>query len=49
MYIYTQADEMQNRDYQPVRYPLYAMSNYRGEYSYPSAEYITFNENLIER
>lgn len=44
MYIYTQADEMRPRAYAPVRYPLYAMSNYRGEYSYPDSYYIDFSE-----
>lgn len=42
MFIYTQNDMQNKNDYRPVRYPLYAMSNYRGEYSYPDESYITF-------
>lgn len=48
MFIYTQEDKMSPGEYKPVRYPLYAMSNYRGEYSYPDHTYITFSEDFSE-
>lgn len=47
MYIYTQADGPVQSGYEPVRYPLYAMSNYRGEYSYPDSSYVTFEEKIM--
>lgn len=47
MYIYTQADAPGQCEYRPLRYPLHAMSNYRGEYSYPDISYITFEEKII--
>lgn len=42
--IYTQEDEQDKNQYQPVKYPHYNASNYRGEYSFPDASYITFAE-----
>lgn len=44
LYIYTQEDEQDKNQYQPVKYPHYNASNYRGEYSFPDASYITFAE-----
>ena len=35
MYIYTQDDSPELNVYEPVKYPDYNASNYRGEYSYP--------------
>ena len=40
MYIYTQDDGFMENAYAPVKYPHYNGSNYRGEYSYPSKEYV---------
>ncbi|MBQ7864252.1 MAG: hypothetical protein IJ353_07300 [Lachnospiraceae bacterium] len=40
MYIYTQDDGFMENAYAPVKYPYYNGSNYRGEYSYPSKEYV---------
>lgn len=40
MYIYTQDDGYMDNAYEPVKYPHYNASNYRGEYSYPSEDYI---------
>jgi len=40
LYIYTQDDGYLEEAYQPVKYPRYNASNYRGEYSYPSKEYL---------
>ena len=31
--------------YHPVKYPMYNASNYRGEYSFPDAEFLTFRES----
>ncbi|MDG5788429.1 hypothetical protein QA612_13145 [Evansella sp. AB-P1] len=40
MYIYTQDDGYMEDAYKPVKYPHYNASNYRGEYSYPSKDYL---------
>ena len=48
MYIYTQEGGSLENCYQPVKYPLYNASNYRGEYSYPDKSYVTFKENPVE-
>lgn len=40
MYIYTQDDEYMENAYNPVKYPHYNGSNYRGEYSYPNEGFI---------
>lgn len=40
MYIYTQSDGVKENAYAPVKYPHYAASNYRGEYSYPDESYL---------
>lgn len=45
LYIYTQDNGEIETTYHPVKYPVYNASNYRGEYSFPDASYITFNEN----
>lgn len=45
LYIYTQEDAPMKCDYQPVKYPHYNASNYRGEYSFPDKSYITFQED----
>lgn len=45
LYIYTQEDTLVECDYQPVKYPHYNASNYRGEYSFPDKSYITFHED----
>jgi len=42
MYIYTQEDNPKPQSYHPVKFPDYNASNYRGEYSYPDASYLTF-------
>lgn len=44
MYIYTQKGECVKNAYKPVKYPHYNASNYRGEFSYPDASYITFDK-----
>jgi hypothetical protein len=46
LYIYTQEDEQDKNQYQPVKYLHCNASNYRGEYSFPDASYITFAEGL---
>lgn len=45
LYIYTQDDGERETSYHPVKYPIYNASNYRGEYSFPDASYITFSED----
>lgn len=40
MFIYTQDDGEKTDAYAPVKYPNYAASNYRGEYSYPDSSYL---------
>ncbi|MFA9558167.1 hypothetical protein ACERII_12725 [Evansella sp. AB-rgal1] len=40
LYIYTQDDGFMENAYAPVKYPHYNASNYRGEYSYPSKDYL---------
>lgn len=45
LYIYTQDDEQDKNRYCPVKYPHHNASNYRGEYSFPDASYLTFSEN----
>lgn len=45
MYIYTQNDGFLEHCYEPVKYPIYNASNYRGEYSFPDESYITYREN----
>lgn len=44
MYIYTQEDNPKESMYQPVKYPHYNGSNYRGEYSYPDESYLDVNK-----
>lgn len=44
MYIYTQEDNPRPQTYRPVKFPHYNASNYRGEYAYPDASYLQFNE-----
>lgn len=44
MYIYTQDNGPIENCYEPVKYPIYNASNYRGEYSYPDESYLKFNE-----
>ncbi len=44
MYIYTQAGDSIVDAYKPIKYPHYNASNYRGEYSYPDASYLTFKK-----
>ena len=46
LWIYTQSDGMRETSYHPVKYPWYNASNYRGEFSYPDASYVTFREKL---
>jgi len=46
LYIYTQEDSQDKKQYQPVKYPHHNASNYRGEYSFPDISYITFAEKL---
>lgn len=48
LYIYTQDDAPINCKYNPIKYPHYNASNYRGEYSFPDESYITFKEDLIK-
>jgi rhamnogalacturonan endolyase len=48
MFIYTQADAPQAEVYAPVKYPHHNASNYRGEYSFPDASYLTFREDPEE-
>lgn len=45
LWIYTQADGEKETRYHPVKYPMYNASNYRGEYSFPDAEFLTFRES----
>lgn len=42
LWIYTQEDNDQTQTYHPVKFPTYNASNYRGEYAYPDASYLTF-------
>ena len=42
LWIYTQTDNPQNIIYKPERVPIYNASNYKGEYSFPSKNFITF-------
>ncbi len=44
MYIYTQEDNPSRQTYQPVKFPHYNASNYRGEYAYPNKSYLEFSE-----
>lgn len=46
LYIYTQSDAPKQTTYHPVKYPWYNASNYRGEFSYPDASFVTFDEKL---
>lgn len=46
MYIYTQADNPSPQTYHPVKFPTYNASNYRGEYAYPDASYLKFQEEV---
>ncbi len=41
-WIYTQEDNPKPQTYHPVKFPHYNASNYRGEYAYPDASFITF-------
>lgn len=43
MYIYTQDDNPKPQHYHPVKFPHYNASNYRGEYAYPDASYLSFS------
>ncbi len=43
MYIYTQAEPCEDKGYHPLKFPAYNASNYRGEYAYPSGEYLSFH------
>lgn len=43
MWIYTQADGERAQTYRPLKFPTYNASNYRGEYAYPDASYLTFH------
>lgn len=43
MYIYTQEDNPKPQSYQPLKFPPYNASNYRGEYSYPDKSYMEFS------
>lgn len=45
MWIYTQEQNEGQNDYRPVKYPHRNASNYRGEYSFPDASYVTFEED----
>lgn len=40
MYIYTQDNILTTDVYEPVKYPNYNASNYRGEYSFPDSTFI---------
>lgn len=42
LWIYTQADGERPQTYHPLKFPVYNASNYRGEYAYPDASYLTF-------
>lgn len=42
LWIYTQADGVKPQTYHPVKFPAYNASNYRGEYAFPDASYLTF-------
>lgn len=44
LYIYTQEDGPLESCYEPVKYPIYNASNYRGEYSFPDSSYLTFTD-----
>lgn len=46
MYIYTQEDNPKPQTYHPVKFPRYNASNYRGEYAYPDASYLQFEETF---
>lgn len=48
LWIYTQEDGEKETSYHPVKYPFYNASNYRGEYSFPDASFITFCELPLE-
>lgn len=43
LYIYTQEDNPSPQHYNPVQFPVYNASNYRGEYSYPDHSYLEFH------
>ncbi|MEY8353243.1 hypothetical protein AALB39_07750 [Lachnospiraceae bacterium 54-53] len=43
MYIYTQEDNPRPQSFQPLKFPPYNASNYRGEYSYPDKSCMEFS------
>lgn len=43
LYIYTQSDSPKEQVYRPLKFPPYNASNYRGEYAYPNADYLSFH------